>query len=223
MVLTQVAHWMFAIEYFSTVMRLFYVLAPGLDQQTVVKRKRCLKATTVCLSVVVYSLLVTFYICITFLREETYSFNEYFNSIPTVFSASLLLFSVWFMRNRIMCTQGRSNFYRNERIVAVHAVIFSAYLICFFLDTCLNTIEAHGDGGESDCRFRIVDYSSRAAMWALNLCMIGILDLLSLKYAKPLDNYKDNFVLIFHRGNLPQVTAVERDYGRSLIYNRFVD
>lgn len=75
---------------------------------------------------------------------------------------------------------------------------------------------------ETYCRATIAVYFAEDTQWVLNMCMIGILDLLSLKYSKPLNNYKDHFVLIFHRENLSQVTAIEAEHGRAQIYNRFV-
>ena len=133
------AHWQFSVEYFASVMRLYYTIDPTKEPASQTSRARLITLVIWSGYISFYSLLVLYYVCWTYYYEKTEAYLWYLLSFVSCLPCTLLLVSINLFRSKIKQTPG---FYANERIMQLHAGIFIAYIVLVFAAGIAETIWA---------------------------------------------------------------------------------
>ena len=132
----EVAHLHFSVEYFSTVLRMFYtVKGAGRERSECVVKFIIGLAYAVC-----YLLLVAYYLCQTFAKKKTKFFYNYLLDSCTCLSGGLLLVAICLFRRKVKERLANSGYYMQERIMMMHTYLFTAYMILSISGSATRTI-----------------------------------------------------------------------------------
>ena len=133
MALSQVIHWLFAVEYFTVVSNfpLIRMAAdPDSDPDEIDAKVKRAKTVIRVANAIFYTLVVGFFLTAEFsARLQAKDVYLYFDSVNKLISALLFVFSILKFRRLVKSMQSNSDFFASERLMTVHLAIFLLYIV----------------------------------------------------------------------------------------------
>lgn len=171
-----------------------------------------------CLVLAWLSLVVTFKV-----REEWQKqiyVNDYASGFNKTVCAALLIYSLVKFRRQARAMD-LQEYFGSEKLMSLHIVIFVcsilSYLTAAISDTASILIATQE---ESLCRAISSFEIASAITGYLNIGMEVLLIYLSVKFSKPLDDYRRQFLLMFQTSCLDRVESATLEYKKAKRYNK---
>ena len=112
--------------------------------------------------------------------------------------------------------------------MVLHIVFFTGVLVLDLSNKIVITTKGGLEEKEKDhsvnqkvlCRLNYANWTLGVCVWVLNIVMIGLFAYLTVKFSKPLENYRQKFMVMFHSEDLDNVTQNQMEFQKAENYNK---